>query len=229
MAIAVGQTSKGRTGSGTSQATTGVTTAASGSTFVILAIWDTTSFTSIADSKGNTYTLMNTELAWGIGNAKSRMYYCANGTGGASHTATLTISGTGSLLVCFLEITGAATASFDTSNRQTDAASPFVAPSLSNAQAASMYVAGEVGDSGSNPATLAESTGFTVQSAATETNGASFYTGGLATLIVASIASRAASFTQTGSNNTAVWEAIFKESAGGGGTTVKQLAAMGCG
>lgn len=227
MAIAVGQTSKGRTGSGTSQATTGVTTAASGSTFVVLAVWDTTSFTSLVDSKSNSYTLMNTELAWGIGNAKMRMYYCANGTGGASHTATLTISGTGAILVCFLEITGAATASFDTSNRQTDAASPFDSPALSNAQAASMYVSGLGDDSGSNPSTLA-CTSFTVQSGASETNGASFYVGGIATQIVASIASRTASWTSTGANNAGIWDSIFKEGSAAA-ATVKQLAAMGCG
>lgn len=216
MALAVGQTSKGRSASSISQATGGVTTQASGSTFWVIGIWDTTNFSSIVDSKGNTYTIENTEVPWGIGSAKMRAYHCENGAGGASHTATITLSGAGPILVLFLEITGAAVASFDTANRLTDNASPFVSSSLSNAQAASMYVSAIGDDSGSNPATLACAS-FNVQAGASETNGVSFYVGGIATQIVASIAARTASWTSTGANNSAVWEAIFKELIGGGG------------
>ena len=57
MAIAVGVTSKGRSASASSIATSSVTTQAAGSTFVIGVIWNAgASFTSLVDSKGNTYT-----------------------------------------------------------------------------------------------------------------------------------------------------------------------------
>lgn len=230
MAIAVGQTTKGRSGSAATIATTGVATAASGSTFVIGVAWSgAPTFTSLVDSKSNTYTQLGAlELDPDGGGSKSRYYYCQNGTGGAAHTATLTISGANSLEILFLEITGAATASFDLGNGNQDTATPYTSPSILTTQAAEMLVALWFGNSGSNPATHAESTGFTVQAGAEETNGASFWTGCLATRIVASTASYNASFTETGSSRGVVYIAGFKEAAGGA-VVVKQLSALGVG
>lgn len=214
MAIAVGATSKGRNASATSVASAGVATQATGSTFVVGVIWATgASFTSFVDNKSNTYTQIGVDReVTAADGTHCRWYRCENGAGGAGHTATLTISAAVALSVFFLEITGAATASFDQQNSQTDAASPFTSASITTTQAAEMLVSYIVGNSGSNPATNAESTGFTIQAGAEETNGASFWTGCIATRIVAATGTYNSSFTETGSTSAAVFIASFKES-----------------
>lgn len=213
MAIAVGQTTKGRASSAATIATTGVATQAFGSTFVIGLVWDVgASFTSVVDSKGNTYTIIGAEVDPAGTGAHARFYRCENGIGGAAHTATLNISGAVSLEILFLEITGATAASFDLGNGNMDVATPYTSPAISTTQAAEMLVSYLVGTSGSNPATHAESTGFTIQAAAEETNGASFWTGCLATRIVAATASYSSSFTESGGSVSAVFIAGFKES-----------------
>jgi hypothetical protein len=205
-------------------------TTTTGSTFVIGIVWSSgSSFTSLVDSKSNTYTQIGAEFdPTGTGD-HARFYYCQNGTGGASHTATLTISGATSLGISFLEITGAATASFDLGNGNADTASPYTSPAISTTQAAELLASFIAGNSGSNPATHAESTGFTIQSGTEETNGVSFWTFGLATRIVAATSLYNSSFTETGASRAAVFIAGFKEAAGGGGSTVRSLMMLGVG
>lgn len=219
MVIAVGQTSKGRSGAAATVATAGVTTQATGSTFVLGVTWGAgAAFTSVVDSKGNTYTQVGgLDLDPDGTGSHTRFYYCQNGVGGASHTATLTIGAANNLEILFLEITGAAIASFDLGNGNADTASPYTTPSIATTQAAEMLVAFFAGNSGSNPATHAESTGFSVQTGAEETNGASFWTGCLATRIVAATGSYNASFTETGSTRGTAFIASFKEAAAGAG------------
>lgn len=213
MAIAVGATSKGRTASAATIATAGVTTQVSGSTFVMGMVWSTAAtFSTLVDSKGNTYTQVGTELT-SAAVPHARFYYCENGIGGASHTGTITISGAATIDIFFLEITGAAVASFDLGNRQSDGASPYTSPGILTTQAAEMLVSFLAADSGSNPATHAESTGFIIQSGAEETNGASFWTGCLATRIVAATGTYNSSFTESGATASAVYIAAFKEGA----------------
>lgn len=222
MAIGVGATSKGRSASTASQATGGVTTAVSGSTFYVSFEWDTANFSSISDSKGNAYTIIDTELTVS-GTQKQRVYYCQNGVGGATHSVTVNLSGAAPISVFFLEITGGATTGvLDQHNRANDAATPFASPSVTTLQAAEILVSSLTSDTGSNPGTIAESTGFTVQAGASETNGASFYVGGIATRIVAAIASYASSFTCTGTTISGVAIATFKEAAAGGDVLMPQ-------
>lgn len=231
MAIGVGVTTKGRSAGAASIATTGVTTQAAGSTFVIGLIWGAgATFTSLVDSKSNTYTQLGVlDLDPDGSGAHTRMYYCQNGTGGASHTATLTISGSNSLAVMFLEITGAATASFDLGNGNQDTASPYTSPAITTTQAAELLVGFFGGNSASNPATHAESTGFTIQASAEETNGASFYTCCLATRIVAATSSYNDSFTESGSTRGSAYIIGFKELVSAGGTQPKRLSLLGVG
>jgi hypothetical protein len=220
VAIAVGVTSKGRSGTTASQATTGVTTQASGSTFIVAAIWDTTTFSSISDSKGNTYTQIGTEGNWGLAPGRARLYYCQNGIGGASHTATVALSGSTSLLVMFLEIIGGAlTGILDQSGQARDTATPFtLTAGLTTTQPNELLVSFLGGTSGSNPATHAESGlgSSTVQAAAEETNGASFYTGALATAVKSAIGTYNPSWTEAGNTTDAqVFLATFRELTAG--------------
>lgn len=230
MAIAVGVTSKGRTASSSSIATTGVATQASGSTFVIGVVWNNVGFTSVTDNKTNTYTqLGGLDLQPGAAASHARLYYCQNGNGGAGHTGTLTLAGADNCAIFFLEITGALAASFDLGNGNLDTASPFTSPSITTTQARELLIAYLAGDSGSNPATHAESTGFTVQSAAEETNGSSFWTGCLASRLVTSTASYNASFTESGATRGAVFVIGFKEAAGGATLRTNRRSLLGVG
>lgn len=68
--------------------TTGVTTT-TGNLFVASTGFCCAAFTSVTDSKGNSYTNAIADITDAIG-GKSRQDYKENGTGGASHTFTLT-------------------------------------------------------------------------------------------------------------------------------------------
>jgi hypothetical protein len=220
MAIAAGVSSKGFTGSGTSQATTGVTTQASGSCFVVGMTFEASqTFSSLVDSKGNTYTQIGTELLWTGSFCKSRLYYCENGIGGATHTATVTTGGASAITVHFLEITGGATTGIlDQSARREDTATPFtLAAALTTTQAAEMLVSFFADDSGNNPVTYAE-TGLgssSVPAGSLQSNGSAGFPGAFAISIKSSTGSFNPSWTATGAGACGVWLATFKEAGGG--------------
>ena len=231
MTIAVGATSKGHSNSSSSLATTGVTTQASGSIFVVAVIWGATAtFTSITDSKSNTYTQIGTEISNGStgANYRARLYYKENGTGGSSHTATINLSTAEVVTILFAEITGALTSSaLDQSDGRRDTSSPFtLAAGLSTAQADELLLSFLGGVSGSNPATHAESGlgSSTVQSGAEETDGSQFWTGAIATAVKSSTGTFNPSWTESGNTtDSAVFLATFKASAAGGSTTTKTM------
>jgi hypothetical protein len=232
VAIAVGVTSKGRTGSASSQATTGVTTQTSGSAFVVAAAWDSArNFTSIADNKGNSanYVQIGNQVTFSGGGGRARLYYCQNGAGGAGHTATITVSGSAGITVLFLELTGGATSGIldQNSTGVNDTSSPFTSQSITTTQAAEALISSLFGNSGANPATHAESTGFTVQAGADETNGSSFWTGCLASRIVAATGTYNSSFTESSGSNTAVHIASFKEAGASAATKRNNLMLLG--
>jgi len=225
MAIAWAQGTKVRSSSTLTQTTPGLTTQATGSTFIIAAQWSRNSgtFSSVSDSKGNTYTLIDTQLDWDGVNGGARLYYCENGTGGASHTATFTLTGSnGPLTVFFGEITGGLTSGIlDQHTRREDTASPFtLAAGLTTTQADELLVAFFAGNSGSNPATHAESGlgSSTIQTASEETNGASFWTAAIATAVKSATGTFNPSWTESGGTSAAVFLATFKAAAAGGAT-----------
>lgn len=216
MALAIGVSSKGTTSSGTSQATGSVTTQASGSLLITGELFQSTAiFSTVADSKSNTYTQLGSEQSFATATGKARLYYKENAVGGASHTATFTNTGAANPITDFFaEFTGALTvgALDGTVQQVNDSSSPFtlaITPSAGNRVLVALFG----GDSASNPATNAESSGFTVIANANETNGASFWTGCLAYKIVVGDGSTAftASFTETGGSSCAIILASFKE------------------
>lgn len=227
MAIGVGQ--KGAIasiGGGTTVTTVGVATAATGSTFVILVQADITPNTP-TDSKSNVYTAVTAAIT--NSGIISRLYYCQNGTGGAAHTFTFTTGSSANLTIYFVEITGGLTAGIlDQQNSVLDSASPFTVTTGATTQAAEICVAAISGNSATTPATLAESTGYTIQ--ASVLTGGPDWAGGIATKIIAATGAQTPSFTQSGGTTGGVHCATFKESGGGGGgATVKQLSALGVG
>lgn len=207
----IGQTSKGRTGSGTSVGTTGVNTS-SGSTFVVLlAFNNSTTFTSIADTingsaSGNTWTQIGTEPS--ISGGKFRAYYCQNGNGGTNHVVTVTVGAATAITALMVEVTGVVTTSVTdgTSAFTLDSSSPFTSANVTTANANDVLVAGVMGDSGSNPATHAissasPSSGWTIQTSTEETNGASFWVGCMATQTVSATGTYNGGFTESGATN----------------------------
>jgi len=222
MALAVGQTSKGSTTGGTTATTSAVTTATSGSTFEVAVIYDGTSFTSIADSKSNTYTQVGTETTINGSNAKCRRYKCEGGAGGASHTVTVTAA-SGIIVVLFMEVTGSTVVSEGTPSQAQDNASPFTSPSITTGVADTLLTSVIFGDSGSNPASTSDSTGFTVQ--VSELDGSTLWVAALATRAVTSTGTYNSSFTQTGTTNSVVGILAWKET--GGSSDVSITAGLG--
>lgn len=127
---------------GTSDA---LTTAASGSTFVVaLVFYNDQTSVSIADSKSNTYTHIGSLTASGSGAGSVDLWYCQNGTGGSSHTWTPTFDGFNPCLVLVVEVLGAATSGVldQTTAWLYDASSPFTSNTTgTTSQAAEMALA----------------------------------------------------------------------------------------
>lgn len=217
--MSVGVASKGRSGSSASQVTNAVTTT-NGSTFHVEIIWNSTeNFSSIADSKSNTYTQTGAETT--MTGAKTRRYRCENGVGGASHTVTVNLSAASNVLVLFQEVPNTAATALDQSDVRNDTTSAYtLAAGLTTTQATETLVTGLFGTSGSNPATHAE-TGLgssTIQTAAEETNGASFWTGAIATATKSSMGTFNPSWTESGSSGAIVSLATYKEAVAAGGS-----------
>lgn len=228
MALGVGATTKGRSASSASLVSGSVTTT-SGSTILIGTIWDTASFTSVVDSKSNTWTQIDVEGTWGSAPGRSRVYYAKNITGGASHTFTLNLGAAAPCGISVLEITGAdTTAPLDQHNQNRDISSPFtLSAGLTTTSAAELIASFLGGTSGSNPATHAE-TGLgssTIQTATEETNGVSFYTFAWATKIVAATGTFNPSWTESGNTTEAQVRlaTIIAAAGGGGGILLPQL------
>lgn len=223
MAIAAANATKGRIASGVTNTvtTTSVNTSATGSTFFLFMQFEGSStFSSISDNKGNTYTQIGTELTANSG-AKSRTYYCQNGTGGSGHTFTATTATNVAITLHAIEITGGKTTAILNPTppaANDDTASPFTSGSITTVQADALLVSCiGASNTGSNPATHAESTGFTIQSGADETDASQYWSGAIATKVLTATGTYSSSFTETGATTAAVWIAAFEAAAGGGG------------
>lgn len=211
MAIALGAHAK-VTGSGVTTLTTpGVTTQASGSSFYIT-ISDTTLTTSVSDSKSNSYTQVGSDQSNSTG---LRVFQCQNGTGGASHTATVNwTSGSGDPFVCFFEVTGAATSSYDSGSLNQGTNNDTLTVTTGTlAQAAELVIA--TVSTNSSGASLP--VGFTLIEE--ETNGGLYWPGEVCYKIVAATTAVGATFISLGSTMVATIFGV-KEASGGGGTTV---------
>lgn len=211
---------------GTAVTTTGGTTQATGSTFVVVAVYRNTGGsgaapTSVTDSKSNTYT-QGSNVTYAFGFANIAIYYCINCTGGASHTATATwgTSTTDFFSVAFVEIksVGAGTlGSHPTGVTDGTGTQTITAPSITTAVANEIVVEA-FGTYSSNTSTInTTGTGFTQivsQAAATATNGAISWA-----VPASSGTAAAATFSHTGTNDYAGALSISIKPPGAGGCT----------
>lgn len=140
--------------SGATSCTTPAITSTTGNLFVANAVLYDGTFTSVTDSKSNTY--VGTGVSSGINIQDVRQRYVANATGGGSHTFTLTTSGS---IAAFstVEISGATTTPLDQAKAGNDSGtSHTTGATATTTQAAELFVgaAGLIGG-----ATFATDTG----------------------------------------------------------------------
>ena len=211
--------------------TPAVTTQASGSTFVVFAIIPVAaSFaasTPFTDSKSNTYTQIGSEV--NTGNCKTRLYYCQNGSGGSSHTFTVTTVGQTYATVYAIEVTGGATSGIlDKSPAGLyDTSSPFTSDVTGTTSQANELLLGFVGtDTPSGTETITWGNSFTQVDA---DGNSAYVTGGSAKRNVTSAASYQVSITSSVATAAWCWIISLKEATSGTiiTPTVGALAAAG--
>lgn len=200
----------GGSGGGTNvlTTTTSPTTTVSGSTFLVV-VTDASSAPTVTDSKGNTYTQVFRQ-----GNAANNvaLYYCADGVGGANHTATVTYSAAASPGVCFVELTGVATVNpLDVSTSTNDNNSPYTTTTPLTHQDVEIVVSVIGTDSTNNPVAYAIDNGFDILEVAD--NGSAYWTGAIAAKVVYTEGTYTANWTAPGATKSVVGTAAFKAAA----------------
>ena len=165
---------------------------------------NTLTFTSIADSQGNTWTQIGSEILRSNGTRRSRLYYAKNIHGGAD-TVTATISGSGGQELFISEYAGLDTVNpFDGYSSNTSSGSSFTSNNVTTT-AANDLLYGMDSDAGNGSAAAGWTTrsslnGNVVADKNAPTAGANAFTGS----------------TSSGNGYTA-WIAAFKVAGGGGG------------
>lgn len=206
----------GTRGSATGNLTTGAgTSTASGSTFVIALSYDGgATLDSVSDSKGNTYTLIDSQASASI----VALYYCQNGTGGSNHTASANFTGSSFGSIYLIELTGVLTSGVLDKANKGGTSSPPISLALPSAglfsQADEVIVAIQGSGVGS-----ADYTSSNMTRIDQETDGGSFWTSGIFKLVIASTSAVTLNLAGGDSNSIAV-AASFKASASGSSTTV---------
>jgi hypothetical protein len=204
VAITIGQ--GGYANATLTSVTTSAVTTTNGSTFVLGKVGEG-GVVTFTDNKSNTYTKVNGLLNLDFGAAESG--YDLVGSGGSSHTFTGTQSSNIDISIFFVELLGVQ--SLDTSISQFDTTSPYTA-SITPTAGERFILAFFAGDSGSNPATHAESNGFTIIASTNKTDGsATSWPGCFAYKVVTADGSTAVSvsFTETGSTSAGIWLYAF--------------------
>jgi hypothetical protein len=187
------------TGSGTSSA--------SGSTFVVCASYDPLStLDTVTDSKSNTYTQIGSVVS---GRGQLSMWYSANATGGASHTASVAFFGDPYAVVYLIEITGASTTPLDVAASGTASVEPYTLATGTLAQANEIIIA-MCEWNWNGPTTTYSSSNMTIIDQ--ESDSFSWWSSCVAKLVVSSTSSVAPSFTTNFGDDTAGLKlATFKE------------------
>lgn len=201
----------------TTHTTTGITTQATGSTFVVGVVGGTNAATVNVptDSKSNTYTRIQSQVNSTVSGARCSWFYIENGVGGTSHTITATTSGSDVSTVFFAEITGGLTSGIK--DQDVAGIEDIVSPYTSNttgttAQSAEMAIALVATDSVSGTETITWGNSFTQLAAAGDAN---FVTGGIGKLLLASTQTVTSSVTLSGASSTGAVSFVvtFKEAS----------------
>jgi hypothetical protein len=198
--------------------TTGsLTTASTGSGLVLLVDWDSGgTFTSVSDSKGNTWVQVGTQQADSTNTVLTRRYYCANAVGGSSHTFTLTTSGASLCSIAVIEVTttNGIGITLDQQIATQDGATPFASGSITTTVNNEILISLFTSQGSSGTYTPTAGNSFTLADA--ETNGSDFFPMVSGYRLVSSIGSYNASWTTTNAPSTSVvtTDSFYEVSAG---------------
>lgn len=223
MAIANGVHAVAADNTGNATTTASRTSQATGSNFYIAISYPSgETLTSVTDSKSNTYTQIDTLTD--AGNAYIiAVYKSENGTGGASHTATLTLGATARKVIYFWEVTGAATSSsVDQHAIVKDTSSPFDQTVTTTQAAEIVYSFVRSGD-------IVGVTFTPNGSFSTLDSESSVSASQLAYRAVSSTGTYGPAFTASGGSNAQVATFSVKEAGGGGGTAFRGTLLLGVG
>jgi len=183
---------------------TAATTASSDTTgitcLVIICHYTNGGFTSIADSKGNTWSALQAEGSDAGMGAAARTYICESPTVGTGHTFTLT-AGDASIYV--VGITGEAASSLDQATTiNFDDASPFTSDTTGTTAQNDEILIGWVESNAGSTETLTAGGSFAPGDKILETTDSTYWTGAVAAKIVASTGTFATSWTLAIGNKT---------------------------
>lgn len=223
MAGSLGQHAVGTSFSTSSLVVGPINTATTGSTFVVTvnAYSGGVALSGVTDNMGNTYVEKGTGIT--LGSGLYQTFICENGAGGSGHQVTATFGGNNSPSVLFFELLGLTTTPYDTGAfaQGTDTVSPFTVTSNTLAQADSIAIALIGSDTGSNPATFAENSGFTIIDQAS--NGSQYWCSAAAYLVVSATTALTPSWTfTTGTGNAGLKIMAFAAAGGGSSIAVKR-------
>lgn len=209
---------------GTSTTTTGGTTSSSGSSFFVCLAYGTSQGTptGVSDSKGNTYTFV-TGSRFGGGGITEEIWKSENGSGGTSHTATVTFSTGEATTIHLLEVTGANSSGVDAvtgrDNTTSHDLSISVPASGSFTQADEILIA-IVGAAAGGTVVYSDTTS-TFTKISEEQDGNSFWTNAVFTRIISSTSSITTGFSNDNTGGPFLSGAVIsiKQVAGGVGLT----------
>jgi len=180
---------RGTSSTNTVSTVAGTSTGGSGNHGLIFVSFDASvTISTVADSKSNTWTLKDSVISSTGDASKIAVYYCLNWTGGASHNATVTFSGSAFPTCHLIEVTGAATSSpFDVSVTNAGQAHPFsVASGVLSQAAEAVFLFGEQNSGGTSADNYTSSNATLLSQEPDLTN---FWTSGVTVAITAATGS----------------------------------------
>lgn len=189
----------GANATSTSTATTSAGTSVAGDRFAVCVAWDAgATISSVTDSKGNTYTAEGTAQADGNGGLL-QWFFSPGGSAGASHTATVTCSGTAFPSISHYRIPdGASTTHSGSSQGQDSGGQPFVLATDAMPSGNWLALAGCSNNTGSDGAYSANASTPTFTLLHSEGTVSSFWTHGTSKTVSSGTTAVTPSFNRSG-------------------------------
>lgn len=209
----------------TTAASASVTTAASGNAIRVGCAYNSGTFVSVTDNKGNSYTDFVTESVDGPGGMSSRVVGCDNASGGAGHIITLTTTASGLPTMMADVTTGADSPPTDKTiaGNLVTGAGPFAGTTTGTlAQANERVITWIFTNTGGTANHVLGGTVFVSGDRDTQfTNGSSQWTGAKASKIVSATTALIPSWTEaSGTNRATMMTVSLKEAPGGSPPTL---------
>lgn len=201
--MAINATLVGAGTSATSSVSSSSGTTTTGSNFAICIAWDNganVSASNPTDSKSNTYTSAGSEQLDGNG-GRLRWFYCLNGTGGATHSASCNFSATAFASISLYEITGSDTSAIQQATQAQDSGGqPFTITSGALSSGNWCLLAAASNNTGSDGAYTANASTPTATLLHSEGTVSSFWTHGVSVMLSSGTSAVTPSFNRSGTS-----------------------------